>query len=257
MYKDINNTHAADFIDRSLITEATTLGELLSILGPVTKADKTPTARKLRGEPVAGAEGCTVYRNGYCVYNNGSGRTVMWLPACTSFTYFFDKLRDSERGGEIAEKGELPDGFLETQPWVIPVTLIGEHRIEACSVNRKSDRKGRKSYVRGDSEEGDALESHNERKDRMHDEYMWREDRFGENPEDAYLRKEQQEELLATLTEKQREVFVPYFRDGYTQKQVADMLGVDRTSVEDRLEGTVKKIRKFCGIPSKQSLPRL
>lgn len=242
------NNDTVNFIDRSLITEATTLGELLAILGPATKADKTPTARKLReeaGEPVAEAEGCTVYANGYCVYDNGSGRTVMWLPSCTSFTYRFDKLRDSEQGGEIQEKEKLPEGLLESQPWVIPVTLIGEHRIEALSFHRKSDRKESKSLIRGDNEEGDALDDQEEREDRLRDEYSWHDGRFGENPEDAYIRKERQEELLAALTEKQREVFIPYFRDGYTQQQIADMLGISKQSVNERIYGALAKAKNI------------
>ena len=62
------------------ITDNTTLGELLAILGDVTKTGKTPTSKTLReeaGEPIASEERCMVYANGYAVYDNGSGRTVV------------------------------------------------------------------------------------------------------------------------------------------------------------------------------------
>ena len=101
------------------ITGNTTMAELISILGAVSKADKTPTSKALReeaGDPIATDECCKVYANGYAVYDNGFGRTVVWVPACTSFTYYFDKMKDSEKGGEIKESIELPEGFPETQP---------------------------------------------------------------------------------------------------------------------------------------------
>ena len=47
--------------------------------------------------------------------------------------------------------------------------------------------------------------------------------------------------MLAAMTDKQREVFLLYYKEGYTQQQIADMLGVDQTSVRDRLDGALKK----------------
>ncbi len=226
------------------ITTETTLGELLAILGTVAKADKVPSVKKLReeaGMPIAEAEDCLVYANGYAVYDNGSGRTVIWLPDCIAFTYRFNKLRDSEQGGDIKETEPLPEGFLESQPWTIPVTLIGEHRIENRAFHRKSDRKESKSLIRGDNEEGDTLE---EQEDSLRKEYSWREEQFGENPETAYICKETREEMLASMTDKQREVFLLYYRDGFTQQQIADMIGISKQSVNERLAGAVDRVRR-------------
>ena len=53
------------------ITENTTLGDLLAIIGSVPKAEKTPTSKALRetaGEPLATEERCKVYANGYAVF---------------------------------------------------------------------------------------------------------------------------------------------------------------------------------------------
>lgn len=229
------------------ITKSTSLGELLAIIGPVTKADKIPSAKKLReetGEPVAIVGDCCVYANGYAVYANGSGRTVVWLPDCVSFTYRFNKLKDGEQVGDLKERETLLEGLLESQPWLISVTLIGEHRIENRSFHHKIDRRESKSLIRGDNEEGDALDEQAGREDRLQKEYSWLEDRFGENPETVYIHKETQEEMLKVLTEKQKDVFLRYFRDGYTQMQIAEILGIDRSSVRSRLICALKKVKK-------------
>lgn len=42
--------------NKNIITENTTLGELIKILGPVSRAEKTPTSKVLResaGDPIA------------------------------------------------------------------------------------------------------------------------------------------------------------------------------------------------------------
>ena len=108
------------------ITENTTLGELLKLLNLGEKPHEIPTPKKLRenaGKPVAlypmsgsvpvqNVE-CTVYSNGFAVYDNGSGRTVLWLPDCTSFTYIFAKPKASEEG-MMTYKEEIPDEMLES-----------------------------------------------------------------------------------------------------------------------------------------------
>ena len=193
------------------ITGNTTLAELISILGAVSKADKTPTSKALReeaGDPIATDECCKVYANGYAVYDNGFGRTVVWVPACTSFTYYFDKMKDSEKGGEIKESIELPEGFLETQPWPIAISLIGDHRVEQNSMNRRQGgRKGTKDYNADDNgdKDGDAEDAVEQSYQK---EYNWREDQIGEDPETIYIRKETRREMLDSMTEKQREVFM-------------------------------------------------
>ena len=230
------------------ITEATTLGELLAVIGPISKADKIPTAKKLReetGELIAATDGCLVYSNGYAVYENGSGRTVLWLPLCVSFTYHFNPLKESEIGGEIKEICDLPEGLLENLPWAIAITLIGDHRIEMLSMQRKGDRKQNKSLIRGDNEEGDAMENMDEQEDFLQKGYTWREDQFGESPETVYLRKETREKMLASMTEKQREVFILYYQYGYTQQEIANMIGIAKQSVNDRLNSAVSKVRRL------------
>lgn len=238
------------------ITENTTLGELLKLLNPGEKPHEIPTPKKLRengGKPIAfypvpesaSVENveCTVYSNGFAVYDNGSGRTVIWLPDCTSFTYVFARPKSSE-DGKIPYKKQISDEMLESLSWFMAVMLIGDHRVENNLMNRKSSRKGAKDYDTDDY--GDKCgESEEAVEEEYRDEFFWNEGRFGENPLDALIRKERNAAMLAAMTDKQREVFLLYYKEGYTQQQIADMLGIARTTVIHHLEGSVKKIKKF------------
>ncbi|MDD7517093.1 sigma-70 family RNA polymerase sigma factor [Ruminococcus flavefaciens] len=228
------------------ITDQTTLGELLAMLDLAEKAGKVPTPRELyetAGEPIADMNGCTLFSNGFAVYQNITGRTVVWLPYCKSFTYYFNKLRDSEKD-TLTETYELPEGFLETQPWVIAVTLIGDHRVEANSMNRTGSRKDTTDYDSADNgdKDGDAEQALADPFRRV---FIWYDGHMGENPQDAVERRETREEMLSEMTEKQREAFVMYFRDGMTQEEIASNIGVSRDSVNDRLEGALKKAKKY------------
>ena len=246
------------------ITENTTLGELLKLLNLGEKPHEIPTPKKLRenaGKPIAfypmsgsmPVENvkCTVYSNGFAVYDNGSGRTVLWLPDCTSFTYIFAKPKASEEG-MMPYKEEIPDEMLESLSWFMAVTLIGDHRVENNLMNRRGSRKGAKDYDTDDyGDKCGAVEEVVE--DKYRGMFFWDDGRFGENPLDALIREERNKEMLAAMTDKQREVFLLYYKDGYTQQQIADMLGIARTTVIHHLEGTVKKIKKF--LPERLELP--
>ena len=71
-----------------------TLNELIRRLGCKDRLGAAPTAKKLRekGEAVIEEKECTVYSNGYAVYSNGTGRTVVFLGDCGSYTYHFNPL---------------------------------------------------------------------------------------------------------------------------------------------------------------------
>lgn len=243
----MNNSFEAKTINGTIITAETTLAELLASLNLGDKPHETPTPKKLRetaGDPIAVEERCTVYINGFCVYDNGSGRTVVWLPSCTSFTYRFDPLKDSEKGDEMKETAEIPEGLLETLPWYMAVMLIGDHRIEANLMNRTGSRTGTKDYDSDDNgdKDGDAEAAMEKTYEKA---YVWREDRIGESPETIFIRKETRREMLESLTEKQREVFLLYYYDGLKQREIAERLGISRDSVNDRLEGALKKVKKL------------
>lgn len=226
------------------ITENTTLGELINILGDIEKADKTPTSKALReaAEPIADTQGCTLYANGYAVYDNCCGRTVMWVRSCVSFTYYFDKLRETEKD-YMRETETLPEGFLESLPWFMALTIVGDHRIEVNLLNRRQGgRKGSKDYHTDDYDDhaGEAEQQEIYRRS-----YSWNDGYVGESPEAAYIREETRGEMLSNMTDKQREVFVLYYQNGYTQQEIADMLRIAKQSVNERLEAALKKAKKL------------
>ena len=234
------------FTSNCTLNHESTLADLLAYIGEVKKAEKTPTPKKLAesGSTVIAEEtGCLAYSCGYAVYDNGSGRTVMWLPDCVSFTYYFDEATDAEKG-IIPNKDTLPDGLLEMLPWVMAVTLIGEHRIEANSMNRTGSRSGTKDYDSDDNgdKDGDAEAALEKTYEQA---YVWREDRIGESPETIFIRKETRREMLESMTDKQREVFTLYYYDGLKQREIAERLGISRDSVNDRLECALKKVKKL------------
>jgi RNA polymerase sigma factor (sigma-70 family) len=234
------------FTSNCTLNHESTLADLLAYIGEVKKAEKTPTPKKLAesGSTVIAEEtGCLAYSCGYAVYDNGSGRTVMWLPDCVSFTYYFDEATDAEKG-IIPNKDTLPDGLLEMLPWVMAVTLIGEHRIEANSMNRTGSRSGTKDYDSDDNgdKDGDAEAALEKTYEKA---YVWREDRIGESPETIFIRKETRREMLESMTDKQREVFTLYYYDGLKQREIAERLGISRDSVNDRLECALKKVKKL------------
>lgn len=223
----------------------TTLKNLIDTLGPVKKAEKTPTSRKLReeaGEPIITTDTILIYACGYAVYENESGRTVMWVPGCTRFTYYFGKLKESEQK-YMNQTDVLPEGMLVEMPWEMALTLIGDHRIEANSLNRAGSRAGTQYFEYGDyGDKDDDPEEAMERAYRR--EYAWREDRMGEDPETIYIRKETREEALASMTDKQREVFMLYYEEGYNQREISELLTLSRTAVEDRLAGAIRKVQR-------------
>ena len=225
------------------ITEKTTLGELLKILNLGERPARTPTPKFLRensGEPVVQKECCIVYRNGWAVYEGDSGYTVLWLPECTNFVYCFDKPKDSEEI-VVPEQLRLPEGLLSSQPWPLAVTLLGEHRVEANMMNRTGSRRGTKAY------EYDHLPEYQEDtpEDAFMKELFYKSTLPCENPETAYIRKELIQEMLNAMTEKQRKAFVLYYRYGYTQLEVADMMRIKRQSVDRLLDRAVVIAKKY------------
>lgn len=227
------------------ITNKTTLGEVLAALN-LGEKPKTPTPRVLfetAGEPIVDMKGCTLFRNGFAIYKNDSGRTVVWLPYCKKFTYHFDKLRDSEKD-TLRETYELPEGYLETQPWVIAVTLIGDHRIESNSMNRTGSRKNTVDLASKDKgDKNGAMEEIIA--DPYRRAFNWYDGHMGENPLDAVERRETREEMLAAMTDKQREVFILFYREGMTQRAIVEVLGTSQQDIYQTIKLALKKAKKF------------
>lgn len=232
--------------DMLTITDKTTLGELLTMLGLEPRQQregKTPTRVKLiasAGEPVAKMSGVTLYTNGYALYENGHGRySVIWLPYCTDFTYSFNKLRDAEKD-YLSEKSELPDDLLLSAAWTAAVALFGEERITLSMTRGYGN-----ADTDGESDEEDDAENEEEDVDDEGRNFIWDDDPLGVDPLDAVIRKETREAMLAEMTDKQREVFVLYHKYGWTQQRIADTIGIAQQNVHKRLTYANRVAQQF------------
>ena len=81
-----------------------------------------------------------------------------------------------------------------------------------------------------------------ERVDFLVKELFLREDQIGEDPEAIYIRKETQRRVLDSMTEKQRQAFILYYKYGYTQQEIADIVMIAQRAVAYRLEGALKHV---------------
>lgn len=229
------------------ISDKTTLGELLEMLNLAPRQKrkgKTPTRVKLismGGEPLSQMYGCTLYNNGFALYENCIGRhSVIWLPYCVNFTYYFNKLRDAEKD-YLKENANVPDEILMESSWTTVVALFGEERITQ-SMNRGF---GNADLPAESDSEDEVVENEPEDEDMEGKNFIWNDETFGVDPLDAVIRKETREEMLEAMTDKQREVFVFCFKFGWTQKYIAEFLGITPAAVCLRLNAAKRVARKY------------
>ena len=242
-----NMNIAQNTIALPVITDKTTLRDLLTILGfeqKQKKQGKTPTRAKLMnadGLPLAKMDGCTLYETGYVLYENGYGRhSVVWLPYCVNYTYYFNKLRDAEKE-YLKETDDVPNETLVSLPWTTTVSLFGEERITQ-HMNRGL---GNADVAEKLNDEDENTDNEEEDEDCEGLNFSWGDETLGVDPLDAVIRKETREMMLAEMTPKQREVFVLKYKWGYTQEEISNIVGVSRTTVRERLRYAAEKAKKY------------
>lgn len=222
------------------------------------KAKRSPGCLQLRSDCTliakisVGEATCEVYENGYGIFDNGDRKTVVWVPDCVKAArYYYPPTYDEKCKEERHRRGEdedvdpadaaivagtetggdrLTEEQLADMAWYLAVAIAGENRIEQnlehpMSIGNRSD------------EYKDEFGSKGR--------YSWNCGARFENPEDAVIRKEEQAERCADLTDKQREAYQLYFQDGFTQVQIAEMLGTSQRAIGDRLEAARKKIMEY------------
>lgn len=225
------------------IPEDISLHDLLALLGNVEKAETKPTPKVLRErkledgsveriDPLVEAMGgdCKVFPNGYAVYTNGIGTTVLWLPDCRTFTYYFGELTDKEKD-YLTQKSTVDETVFDEQPWFMAVMLRGDHQVERNAMNRTGGRMDKDKSV--------SLDEITEK-----EEVEWRPGCRFENPESAYIRKETVQEQLSKLTPEQKEAFILHYVQGFDKCEIADMLGISRAAVTYRLQGVNDRLKK-------------
>ena len=179
---------------------------------------------------------CEVFVNGYAVYDNGDRKTVLWVPDCGSATYYFTKLRDNEKQYQV-EKDTVGQDVLGPAPWYIALTVAGENSIERNLDHPKS--------IGTTSETGDKEDYE------VKSEPRWIGGSHFDNPEDAYIKKEEAEERRKTvreemgkLSDRQRVVAEMYYLDGIDQYEIADKFGITQASVSSRLKNARKNLEQ-------------
>ena len=199
------------------------------------KPKRRPGARQLReGYPrVAMIEigknaRVEVFNNGYAIYDNGNRRVVLWTPDCGSAVYYFTGLRDNEKE-YLSQKEEIGMDVLGDLPWYHALMIAGENRIEYNMDHPKS--KGNTSDY--DLEEAEVV----------HASHWAGACRF-DTPEEAYLKKEAEEERKKALTEKQREVYVMRYEMGMTLEEIAERVELNFNTVYSHIKGIRKKLGK-------------
>lgn len=213
--------------------------ELRKIMGdsyeaPIEKKRRRPGAIQLREKATMIAEiaickkgVCQVFSNGYAIFDNGQRKTVLWVLDCKTSTYYFTELTEAEKQyqKDRDHHGEAETGAML---WYEALMIRGEDRIENNSRFPVS------IGTCSDFEEDDEV---------VKPEPNWYCAVHIDGPEEEYLKKEEREEAFAAMTEVQREAFV-LFEKGYKQREISEMLGIGRTSVQDRLDGAKAKYRE-------------
>lgn len=210
--------------DYEAVVEGTAEGQRLE------KAKRRPGAIQLRTEvpriavKQIGTDGlCEVFVNGYAIYDNGDRKTVLWAPDCGSATYHFTKLRDNEKQYQV-EKDTVGQDVFGPAPWYIALMVAGENSIERNLDHPKSI--GTTSET-GDKEDYDVKPEH-----------RWIGGTHFENPEEAYIKKEEAEEIRRMafgLKKKQRDAVDLYYFKGFSEEQAAEKLGIAQSSFSERL----------------------
>ena len=189
--------------------------ELLEYLGEIQKGSRVPGPEWLieNFRPVVSRFGCTVFSNGYVIYELDGRRTVMWLPDCAEYICWFVR----PKSDELRDVPSKMVYDMHAFPWVYAVMLRGDERMERNLMDAPDVK--RRIWKKGESEGAD-----------MDD---FKPAGAGLNngsrisgPEDTLIMRETMQEALKKLPERKREMFVMYFYYGYTLNEIADKFGL-------------------------------
>ena len=175
----------------------------------------------------AGSGVCEVYSNGYAVYDNGNRRTVIWVPDCSTTTYYFGKLRDKEKE-YLKEKVVIGEDILGVCPWRTALIIAGENCIES-NMNHPKSKGTTSDYDTADLDIPPATH--------------WVGASHFDTPEAAYLKKEAAEARSKVLTAKQLEIFELYFAGGMSMRYIADRYGVHFTTISEQIAAIKNRMK--------------
>ncbi len=219
-----------DLPGTKLLNEKAKLRDLLALVGSTKGIRKpTPKALRLHHKPVA-VYSTRNYR--MVVYDCGFAVSVWWkrytivrVDACGDYTY------DTLHADMAQQKGGAcrPDVKLEAlidAPWPVRVMLTADDQHE----------------TNNDQAAHIMLSEHPEVASSVQQYNRWI---HGGSVEDAVSDKIMMEEVRKTLTDKQRRVFKLYYDERCTQSEIARMLHLTPSSVNQQLKSAVAKIHKY------------
>ena len=198
--------------------------------GRVTPRMLRESARPVLIRLLPGDARIEVYPNGYALYWNESGRTVLRAADCGTCVWHFLPLRETE----IDEESPLPsvaEADMSELPWELALMLAGENRI---SLHQHWNAAKKDSWQEGDP----AQEAHS----------RWTSAIRSENPETLYLRQEQQLEIrkiASQLPPRQHEVFTFCMEEGGSLTELACQRGVAVSSVWEARDAIRIKLMKL------------
>ena len=161
----------------------------------------------------------SVYSCGYSLAEAGNRWTVFSVGDCGGYEYEVDEA-DRKLLGDKDYRFE--DEYFMDLPWQVRLTMEAMDRLE-----KNNDEREDRLISEHPDEPGP--------RGRLYGRYI--------SVEVEVLRNIEREELLASLTTKQREAYELYFEMGYTLEEAGEILSVSRESVRKRLEGLVKKLK--------------
>lgn len=214
----------------SSLNDKLTLRELLTMISP-TVGVSLPTAKALRESdtPIAlyAVPNFTisVYPSGFALAVSYKRTTVVRVDECTDYSY--DTLHEALAN---CKKSATPphigfEVFLDVA-WPVRVTMTVEDRLE-----ENNDLAARR-----------AISEHPQIAADVQQYNRWL---HGESVENQAFGRMMKEEMLERLTDKQKEVMILYYDEGYTQAEIAEVMGVSQKAVGQHIMLANKKIRKY------------
>ena len=217
-------------ITPSSFNDKLTLRELLTMISS-TAGVSIPTAKALRvsDTPIAVYAvpnfTISVYLSGFALAVSYKRTTVVRVDECTDYSYdtLHEALANCKKSATPSHIGF--EVFLDTA-WPVRVTMAAEDQLER-------------------NNNGAAWSKICLHPDVAADVKDYNRSAYGQSIEDMAFVKMEKEEMLERLTDKQKEVYVLYYDEGYTQAEIAEVMGVSQKAVGQHIMLANKKIRKY------------
>ena len=212
------------------VYQVTTFGELKQLL-PSTGTGRVPGINKLRDTAVIVLRAKTesgiveVYDNGFYTYTENEHITVYAVDRCTVLEWY------SCTGEKLTSK----NADVSKLPWTMPLEIAGYNRLEHNSDSRQESKAD--YSLNAPASDNNLLFS-------VRPEHEIREEQEYEDE----LRRERialMREAMKKLTSKQKEILCLAYLEHMTQNEIAEILCIGRTTVEDHLDAAEKKIKNF------------